>query len=153
METQVRVTIRAPKTEVWHTITDIGNAASTISGIESVSILEKPVQGLVGLKWIETRTMFGKTATETMWITDAVEHDYYKTRAESHGAIYVTTLSLQESEGATELTMRFSGQPVTVGAKLMWLLLGFMFAGATRKALAKDLEDIKAAVEKNTGKS
>jgi hypothetical protein len=44
--------------------------------------------------------------------------------------------------------MRFSAQPVTFGAKVMWMLTGFLFAGATKKALVKDLQDIKAAVER-----
>ena len=65
--------------------------------------------GLVGLKWTETRLMFGKQATETMWITDAEENDYYQTRAESHGSIYISRLEIKDSGDGTELTMSFEG--------------------------------------------
>lgn len=41
-----------------------------VSGIISLNILHQPEDGLVGLKWEETRKMFGKEASETMWITD-----------------------------------------------------------------------------------
>ena len=147
MEVATSVLIHAPRAAVWERITDIEHAPQTISGIEKVEILERPASGLVGLKWKETRTMFGKTATEIMWITDAVEPEFYKTRAESHGAIYVASLQLAEKGGGTELTMRFSGEPVTPSARLMGILMGWMFQGATRKAFVKDLSDIKAAVE------
>jgi len=150
METEVKTIINADRKSVWNTITNIENAAQTISTIEKVEVLERPASGMVGFKWRETRTMFGKQATEVMWITEAVEPEFYKTRAESHGAIYTSTLALKESNGATELSMRFSAQPVTFGAKVMWRLTGFLFAGATRKALAKDLQDIKAAVERKS---
>ena len=107
MEVATSVLIQAPRAAVWKRITDIEHAPQTISGIEKVEILERPASGLVGLKWKETRTMFGKTATETMWITDAVEPEFYKTRAESHGAIYVGSLELAEkAAGAAGLVER-----------------------------------------------
>lgn len=109
--------------------------------------MEKPEDGLVGLKWVETRTLFGKQATETMWITDAVENDHYQTRAESHGAIYTTVLSLAEEGDQTRLTMSFDGEPQTFTAKVMLAATGRFFRNATEKALVQDLEDIKAVVE------
>ncbi|NOT09859.1 MAG: SRPBCC family protein [Gemmatimonadales bacterium] len=147
MQITTSVIIQAPKEAVWKAVTDIENAAKRISAIESVEVLEKPERGMVGFKWKETRTMMGKTATEIMWVTEAVELEFYRTRAESHGAIYICGIELKESGGATELTMRFDGQPVTLFAKVFWACLGFMFVGATKKALNKDLQDIKAYVE------
>ena len=147
MKIHAQVDIRAPKQAVWKTITDIKNAPSRISGIQKVEILEQPPSGLVGLKWRETRTMFGKTATEVMWITRAVENSYYETRAESHGAIYISRMSVEEQQGSTLLSMDFSGEPQTTGTKLMMALMGWMVIGATRKAVQKDLEEIKKAVE------
>lgn len=147
MEIASSVIIHAPREVVWRAVTDIENAAKRISAIESVEVLEKPQRGMVGFKWKETRTMMGKTATEVMWVTDAVEPEFYKTRAESHASIYTSSIELKEKGGATELTMRFDGQPVTPLARVFWACLGFMFVGATRKALSRDLLDIKAAVE------
>ena len=82
-----------------------------------------------------------------MWITDAVENQSYKTRAESHGAVYVTKFDLAEQGDKVQLTMNFEGVPQTFGAKVMSALTGGMFKKATEKALMQDLLDIKAKVE------
>lgn len=92
--------------------------------------------------------MFGKTATEVIWVTDAVDGSHYETRAESHGSVYKTRIALQDRNGKTGLSMTFEGEPQSVGARIIWSLTGFLFKGATRKALAKDLADIKAALER-----
>lgn len=148
MQTQVSIDIAAAPDAVWQVITDIENAAQTIRGIDHVEVLT-PAAGpsIVGLKWRETRTMFGKEATEVMWITAAEDARFYETRAESHGAIYVSRLSIEPTDDGCTLTMSFDGQAVTFGAKVMWALTGWMAKGAMRKALSADLEDIKAAVE------
>ncbi len=144
---RAEVTIEASAEEIWKVITDIENSTQTITGIEKIEILERPAEGFVGLKWEETRTLFGQTATEIMWITDAEENKSYRTRAESHGSVYITKLALSEEDGATRLTMEFEGIPQTFGARLMSATTGRFFKGATEKALMQDLADIKAAVE------
>ena len=148
MKVTLDIHINGPKEAVWKVISNIENSVNTLEGIEKIEILNKPDKGIVGLKWIETRTLFGKTATETMWITEAEENSFYRTRAESHGAIYITELRISEQNDGSLLTMEFGSTLVSFGAKLMNVLFGFMFRNATKKALAKDLEDIKAAVEK-----
>jgi hypothetical protein len=75
MKFEVNLPINAPKEKVWNIITDWENVADRISGISEIKILEKHEDGLVGFKWWETRTMFGREATEIMWITDVVEHE------------------------------------------------------------------------------
>ncbi|MBL6982952.1 MAG: SRPBCC family protein [Anaerolineales bacterium] len=147
MKLQVEQSIQASAKDVWGVITDIENSANFISGIEEVKILDHPTEGLVGLKWHETRTLFGQTATEIMWVTEAVENEYYKVHPESHGAIYLTNFFITENNGKSTLKMEFSGEPQTFGAKVMSALTGFMFKKATKDALIKDLDDIKAAVE------
>ena len=148
MQVEVKTEIKSPPELIWKTITDLENCDKVISGIEEVEILEKPASGFTGTKWKETRTLFGKTATETMWITESVENKYYNTRAESHGAIYESTISLTPNGDTTTLTMKFGGIPVKLGAKIMTALMGWMFKGATVKALQKDMDDIKVFMEK-----
>jgi uncharacterized membrane protein len=144
---EVQITIEGSKEDVWHVITDIENSPNMIEGIEKVEILEKPTNGLVGLKWRETRTLFGRTATEIMWITDEKENESYKTRAESNGAVYITDLVLAEQSDKTQLTMAFDIMPQTFSSKLMSAITGRFFRNATEKALMQDLIDIKSAVE------
>lgn len=146
MNIQVHITIDAAKENVWKVITDIKGSVNNIAGIEKIEILEQKENEFIGLKWRETRTMFGQTATEVMWITEAVENDYYKTRAESHGAIYKTEFLLTENGNSTDLIMNFGAELVTLKAKIM-SIMGFLFISATKKALNNDLKDIKIAVE------
>jgi len=150
MKLTCKVPIKADKATIWETITDINNAATNISGIDSVEVLEQPEDGLVGLKWKETRTMFGKSATETMWITDAETDKYYRTRAENHGVIYSSEISISEENGENYLSMSFAGEAQTFGAKIMSALMGWMMKSSTRKMVLQDLEDIKRVVESKT---
>ena len=147
MKISTSVTINAPKEKVWSVVTDIENSHNVINGIEKLEVLEKPDSGLVGFKWRETRTMFGKTATEVMWVTDVEENAYYDVRAESHGAVYLSKIHLREDDGKTVLTMDFDARPQTIISKIMSFLMGFMFKGATKKALHQDLVDIKKSIE------
>ncbi len=148
MESRVSVDIAATPEEVWQVITDIENSKNVVSGIMDIEILE-PATGpsIKGMKWRETRMMFGKEATEVMWITHADAPDFYDTRAESHGAVYTTRVAVEATADGSRLTMTFEGQPVKFGAKVMWALTGWMMKGPMKKAITQDLADIKAAVE------
>jgi uncharacterized membrane protein len=147
MAIQAEVVIDAPKEDVWKVITDIKNSAKYISGINKVEVLEDPEDGLVGFKWEETRTMFGQTATEIMWITDLEENQYYRTRAERPNIIYISTLTVEDKDQSTHLTMGFEAEPLSLGSKILSAITGVFFNKATRNALQQDLEDIKAYVE------
>ncbi len=147
MNMSVCIDINSSKSKVWQAITDIQHCQKMISSILAIEVLEQPNEGIIGLKWQETRKMFGKEATEIMWITDAEENSYYKTRAESHGAVYISQLSLEEQAGVTRLTMSFTAQAQSLFAKIMSNLMGFMIQGSMKKALMQDLTDIKAFVE------
>ncbi len=147
MKVEAKVGIKGTKEQVWSAITNIEDSVNTIKAIEEIEILEKPKSGFIGLKWRETRIMFGKSATEVMWITEAKENEYYQTRAESHGAVYISKFHIDEQDGETFLTMEFEGEPQGVFAKIMAFATGFIFKNATQKAMQEDLEDIKALIE------
>lgn len=147
MKTSVSTDIQAPASKVWGLVTDIEGSKDRITGIEAIEIQERPHDGLVGLKWKETRTMFGKAATEVMWVTACDEGRSYDVRAESHGAVYTTRIIVDETDSGSRLTWEFEGLPQTTGAKILWALTGWMVKGSMRKALQKDVDDIKAAAE------
>lgn len=142
----VNIDINETKEKVWSVITDIKNSVNNISGIKKIDILEEG-SPFKGLKWKETREMFGKEATEIMWIHDCQEYKYYHVRAESHGSKYYTNFYLLEHTGITKLTMEFSAEILSPIAKILNFIIGWMFKKATIQALKKDLEDIKKAVE------
>lgn len=147
MSVEVAVTVDAPKSRVWRTVADIENAADTISAIERIEVLEKPHDGLLGLKWRETRTMYGKAATETMWISDVDDESYYVTEAQSHGSVYRTEVRVAEEGGKTRLSMVFDAEAETFGARVMSAMMGFVVNRAVKKNLLQDLQDVKRAAE------
>lgn len=150
MIVEAQVTIKGSRAAIWAAITDIENASETISGIDDIEVLEKPATGLVGLKWRETRTLFGKPATAEKWITEAAENEFYKTRAESDGFIFLSTISLSESSGGITLTSSHDSRPQSIIARLLSIPVGFLFKGVAKKALLQDLNDIKSAVEQES---
>jgi len=147
MLVEARVTINGSKAAIWAAITDIENASKTMSGIENIEVLEQPASGLVGLRWRETRLLFGKPATAEKWITDAVENEFYKTRAESDGFVFLSTISISESSGRMMLTSSHDSNPQGIAAKLVSIPMGILFKGVAKRALLQDLNDIKSAVE------
>jgi hypothetical protein len=144
---EVQVTIKGTRAAVWNSITNIESAAKIISGIEKIEVVEKPANGLVGLRWCETRMYFGKPAVVEKWITDAAENEFYKTRSESDGYLFLSTLSISESSGGITLTSSHDYKPQSIGARLKSIPM-FLFRGVVKKALLQDLNDIKSAVEK-----
>ena len=148
MIVEAQVTINGSKAAIWAAITNIANASETISGIEKIEVLERPANGLVGLRWRETRMLFGKPATVEKWITDAAENEFYKTRAESDGMVFLTTNRISESGDGTTLTGAHDTQPQGIVATLKSLPM-ILFKGVIKKAILQDLNDIKSAVEQD----
>jgi uncharacterized protein YndB with AHSA1/START domain len=150
MLVKAQITIKASKEAVWAAITNIENAAEFIRGIEKIEVVEKPANGLVGLRWRETRLLFGKPATVEKWITDAAENAFFKTRAEDGGFKFLTTMNISESsDGSITLTSAHDSQPQTIGARFMSIPMGLLFRGMMKKYILQDLNDIKAAVEQH----
>ena len=146
MLVEAQVTINGSKTAIWAAITNIANASEILSGIENIEVLEKPANGLVGLRWRETRMLFGEPATVEKWITDAAENEFYKTRAEDRGVVFITTLRISESSGGITLTSSHDSKPQGIVARLMSIPM-VLFRGVAKMALLQDLNDIKSAVE------
>jgi carbon monoxide dehydrogenase subunit G len=139
--------IAAPPERVWSILTDLDDSPRTISAITSVERLSAD-QGLqVGTRWRETRTMFGKEATEVMEVTAVDPGSSYVVEAESGNVHYRSRLSVEPSGEGSVLTMTFHGEPRGALTKFVAATVGKLMQGATRKALAKDLDDIARAAE------
>ncbi|WP_328905576.1 SRPBCC family protein [Streptomyces sp. NBC_00234] len=141
--------IAAPAGKVWEALTDLRGMPSVLSGVEAVEVLtEGPFT--VGTRWIETRRMFGKQATEEMRITVCEPSTRYVAEADSHGAHYVSEFALSESgPDVTTVRMTFSATPPGGFAGLVSKLLGGLGAKAVAKAVTQDLDDVAAAVERS----
>ncbi|NRB77109.1 MAG: SRPBCC family protein [Saccharospirillaceae bacterium] len=149
MKLQTSILLNSPIEMVWAKIIDIENCADTISGIIKVEVLEKPQSGLIGFKWSETRVMFGKQADETMWITHSEDNHYYQTRAENGGAIYISIMRVVQKGDQVELSMEFKAETTTLFAKIMSFIFTPLMKKSMLKMIHKDLEDIKASLEKH----
>lgn len=147
MTVEAHLSIHASKAAVWAATTDIAHFAQLLSGVEKIEILERPATGLVGLKWRETRILFGKPAAVEKWITEAKEHEFYRTRAEQDGFVFITTNRLSGSDGNVTLTGVHETRPQGLAAKLKSLPMVF-FRGVIKKAILQDLNDVKAEVER-----
>jgi uncharacterized membrane protein len=149
MRVSTAVEIKGTKEQIWKVVTDIEGSKEVITAIKDIEILNKPADGFLGFKWKEARTMFGKEATEIMWVVESEENKYYQTRAESHGAIYLSSIMIKEKADGCILSMGFESQAVSFGGRLMDMVFGRMMAKSTEKALNVDLADIKAYIEQS----
>lgn len=149
MIVEAQVSIHGARAAVWAAITDIEHAATMYRGIEKIEIVNRPATGLVGLKWRETRILFGEPATVEKWITEASEGESYKTEAHDSGFVFVTTKRIAESNGSSVLSEAHASVPQTFAAKLKMIPMSLLFKGVIRKFLLQDLNDIKATVEKD----
>jgi hypothetical protein len=147
MIVEAQVLIAGTKAAVWGAITDIEGAPNFISGIRRIEIVERPAGGLRGLRWRETRLLYGEPATVEKVVTEVSPSDFYETTAESDGFVFVTTTRISGPDGAVTLTSRHDSQPQSMARKLISMPMLFLFKGVVRKAIMKDLNDIKFADE------
>lgn len=143
---EASIEIDAPISQVFAVNADIPNAPAFIKDVVAVEPLTDQPVGL-GYKWKETRVMFGKEASETMWITAFDPPSGYVVEAESHGCHYTTTIALSElADDRTRVTISFVCEPITRLAKIMSPMMVFM-SKQIAKCFERDLADIKAHCE------
>ncbi|MEU8524616.1 MULTISPECIES: SRPBCC family protein [Streptomyces] len=143
--------VQAPPGPVWEALTDLRGMERVLSGVERVEVLT--AGGFdVGTRWRETRRMMGKEATEEMTVTECVPPERYVTVADSHGMHYVSEIELLKGDpesASTMIVMTFRATPTGGGAMgLLAKLVGGLGAKAVSRALAKDLDEIAAAIER-----
>lgn len=147
MRVDAEICINGSRSAVWAAVTDIEHAAAIVPGIMKIELIERPARGLVGLRWRETRLLFGEPTTVEKWITEAADQEFYTTRAEDGGFAFVATVRLSGTDGRVTVTSAHDSTPLSLAAKVKALPM-VLFKGTIRKALLKDLHDIKAAVER-----
>lgn len=140
--------IAAPAAPVWEALTDIEGSPRVLSGVERVEMLSEGPFG-VGTRWRETRRMLGKEATEEMYVTASEPPKRYVAEADSRGVHYVSEFLLTPGkDDATTVRLSFGSVVEKRGAAaVLGKLLGGIGSKAVAKALAKDLDDVAAAVE------
>ena len=154
----VAVNIVAPVQRIYDVLTDLEHAADNIRGITKVELLTDQPFG-PGTRWIETRTMMGREATEEMTIDSVNPPHGYTVTAQSHGNRYHTTISVTPATtgtdpdadpGAHTVRMKFTSTPVSLSAKLLGPLMMLMARGMILRCLSEDLDDIRRVCEATT---
>lgn len=147
MQIHDSIVIHSPISKVFQVFADLGSAENSLSAVSKIEILHGGSSMQIGSRWRETRTMFGQTATEEMEVSKFEQNKMYEVVAESSGAIYRTVFEFADlGNDQTEVKMMFEGIPTTFMGKLL-TPIGYLFLGATKKALHQDLEDLKKVSE------
>ena len=83
---EVSRTVNAPANTLWSIVVDLDGAAERISAIEDIQRLDDGDGFGVGTRWRETRTMFGRSATAEMEVTEFVPGRSYAVEADAKAA-------------------------------------------------------------------
>ena len=139
--------IEAPVPTVFEYATDLRRAPERITGIRRLDVLtEGPVRK--GTRFRETRIMFKKEATEEMEIVAFDPPHAYTVGCENHGCRYLTEFRFRPERSGTNVSIRFQGVALTPVAKVMAFLLAPLVKSTCEKAFAKDMNDLRVAIEK-----
>lgn len=151
MEISVSRRTTASPDVVWGVVTDIEGSVAVLSGVTGIERLDDGEGFGPGLRWRETRELFGREASEELEITAVDPGRSYTVEAHSGGTHYRSVVTVDPDEdGGSRLAMTFGAvQQQRQG----WLGRIAMKAGgkaverATRKALEQDLDDLADAAE------
>lgn len=140
--------IAAPQQEVFALLADLEGAADRIEAIQKIELLTDGPVGK-GTRWRETRRVFKREATEELEISAFDPPNGYDVTCESCGCTFTTRIRCTPEGGGATVTMSMQSKANTFVAKLM-RPLGFLMAGAMKKCVAKDLEELKRHAEGGT---
>lgn len=147
-EIQLTRTVNAPAPVSWDVLTDIDHWTEVLTGITRVERLDEGSGFGLGTRWRETRTMYGREATEEMVVTAFDPPSRYVVEADSHGAAYRSEIRVEpDGTDVSTIRMTFAATPRGAVNRLLAATVARAFQGATRKALQADLDDIAAAAE------
>ena len=137
--------VAAPRDRVFAAHTDLQAWPDRIEGIKKIELLTEGEVG-VGTRFRETRIMFKKEAVEEMTFTAFDPPHGYTLEAETCGCTFTSVHEFIEQGDKTMVRLTMTSKANTLMAKLM-TPLGFLMKGTMKKAIQKDMEDMRAAIE------
>ncbi|MEQ3656894.1 MAG: SRPBCC family protein [Dokdonia sp.] len=132
---------------VWDVISNIAEAPRYMSGIVATQILSKPEEGLLGLRWKETRVLYGNQADEILEIIEVVPKKSYTVVAFNHGTRYHSRMQVIPKDSFSILKMSFTATAKTLSAKIMSNVMWPLIRKSMNTILLQDLRDIKKQAE------
>jgi len=146
MQMAVEATVNALPEVVFRTAADIAHWPKFVSAIQAVELLT-PGPVAAGTRFRETRTMFGKAATEEMTVAEIEPPHRLLLTAFNHGTAYRVEHRFAAAGTGTRMTLVFEGRPLTLLARVL-TPLGLLLQGAVKRQLASDLADLKREAER-----
>ena len=135
-------TIAAPIDRVFNAVADISQFSKALPHIVKVEFLSAQKSGL-GARFRETRLMKGKEYENELEVTEYVANQRVRLVADTHGTVWDTLFTVKSAGDKTVLTMTMD----TRSKKVISALMVFLISGMVKKAIAKDLELVKAYCE------
>lgn len=151
-EVVVSRTIAAAPEAIWQVITDVERAPDFFRSVGSVEVLGSS-EYAPGLRWRETRTIFGRSETLELTVVEADPSRRAVLESEAAGVRYRISFELTrsgdhyESSPRTLVVSRFVADQAPTAPPILWRVLGSLGAKATEESLAQDLADLAGVVE------
>jgi hypothetical protein len=137
--------IDAPVSEVFAVFADLERAAGRIPAISRIELLTPGPVG-TGTRFRETRTMFGREATEEMRITAFEPCRSYEVTCRTCGADYVTSFDFRPDGAGTLVDAAFRTEKRSL-AGLLLVPFGWLLTGMMRKCVEQDVDELRKFIE------
>ncbi|MCB2199128.1 SRPBCC family protein [bacterium] len=135
--------IDAPLELVFRTIAHIEEFAEAVPEIVNVEFLSAERTG-VGTKFRETRHIRKREASTILEVTEYEENEHVRIVSEVSGTIWDTIFRVRQQAGGTLLSMEMEARTDKVINKI----LNTLFGGIIKRAIAADLDAVKAFCER-----
>lgn len=152
-EVAVSRTVAATPTDVWSVLSGVARWPGLLRQVERVELLTEG-QYAPGTRWRETRSESGREFTQELWVTE-VDPPWWTVVESAEGDFtYRLEHRLEvsgdhtDSRPRTRITARLRSEQPGEEATWVWRVLGALGSRGAQEALAQDLADIAAAVER-----
>ena len=142
---RVRTKVTAPIEEVFRVFTDLEGSPGRVKNIKKIELLTSTGFHL-GTRWMETREVAGREATEQLEVTAYEQGRSYTITCDVKGARFDAHFSFAAVHGGTDVVVELDIIPQSFGAMLV-APFGRMLLGTVEESLGHDLADLRAAAQ------
>lgn len=135
--------IDAPVDQVFRAVAHAEDFQQVVDEILRIELLSEQRTG-VGTRFAETREVNGREATVELEVREYEPGERVRIISDEGGTVWDTTFRVSRREDRTELEMRMEARPHKLWARL----LNPFIAGMVRRAVARDMDAVKAHCER-----
>lgn len=143
------ITIAAPVEAVFSVFTDLSRRAERVSRVTEIQILEGGTQMQPGVRWRETKIVNDKPLIQEWRVTSLTPNANYVIDGSDPDNQYHLELTFVQVKAETTVQVAFESKPATFASNMMNIIE--LFGNMTKKALHKELEELKTACEPGQG--